>query len=400
MHAKNRQKFLDQWTENKYQSLVNDIDTATEFPAEFRICETPVFFCDEFASLIRSAGDDLVRQLQLPEVRKHCELGVPIGEEVPRCDDHPAFIQVDFAVAEIDGELVPQLIELQGFASMFCFQTLLDRMLRKNYAIPEDQSCYWSGLNEDSYLKLLSKVIFQNSDPKTVVLMEIEPSRQRTRIDFSATLEYLGIPWVCISDVKKVGRKLFAEIDGHIRPIERIYNRVIFDELVKFDKQREFNMIEDVDVEWVAHPNWFHKISKHTLPVLDSRFAPECYTLDNLPTGIIEDLQGFILKPLYSFAGVGVNLNPTQDDVNNIQIQGQDVSKNYLLQKRVKYAEFLTTPVGNRKAEIRLMYFWDKEPILANTLVRISKGSMSSVSKNLVDTWVGATTGYHSQEIS
>ena len=399
MHAANHKNFLANWTEEKYAKFVHDVDTATQFPSEFRLCETPVFFTDEFSKLLLAAGADIVHQLQSKKVMDHSKSGVPEGEEVPRCDDHPAFIQIDFAVADVEGQLLPQLIELQGFASMFCFQTLLDRKYRSNFSIPEGQSCYWSGLDEESYLALLKKTIVQDADPKAVFLMEIEPEKQRTRIDFSATLELLGIPWVCISDIKKDGRKLLAPLNGELRPIERIYNRVIFDELKNFKKPREFNMIDDVDVEWVAHPNWFHKFSKHTLPALSSSFAPECYTLDQLDSEFDQDLAGYIMKPLYSFAGAGVNLNPTMQDIKAIHLQGENVSRSYLLQKRVKYAEFLETPAGNRKAEIRLMYFWDDKPVLANTLVRVSKGLMSSVSKNLVDTWVGATTGYHNQEV-
>ena len=51
-----------------------------------------------------------------------------------------------------------------------------------------------------------------------------------------------------------VGANMFYEKDGREIKIKRIYNRVIFDELVKrTDLKLEFNLTEDVDVEWAGH---------------------------------------------------------------------------------------------------------------------------------------------------
>jgi hypothetical protein len=55
------------------------------------------------------------------------------------------------------------------------------------------------------------------------------------------------------------------------------------------------------------------------------------------------------------------------------------------------------TPEGGTKAEIRMMFLWDKSeaPVLVNNLVRMSRGKMLGVSYNKDAQWVGASLAYH-----
>lgn len=381
-----RSDFRQRWSDDKYEPLVAAVNDRYRWKAGFRICETPIFFTEDWARTLQDAGDQILRQIQTPEFERHAASAVPGGLEVPNPQPHPAFVQIDFAVAEENGQLVPRLIELQGFASMFCYQVALDRAYRKLDLVPESMSQYWSGLDEASYLNHLRKIVVGDLPNEEVVLLEIEPEKQRTKIDFACTEEMLGIRTLCLSELVKDGRTVR---DKQGRPIKRIYNRVIFDELGQEDMSLRFHPTDDVDVEWVAHPNWFHKLSKHSLPFLQGETIPECHFVSDLKE-IPKDLKNYVLKPLYSFAGAGVIVDVTKQAIEELTHP-----ESYLLQRKVKYAEFIETPSGRSKAEVRLMYFWNRTPILAGTLVRVSRGNLSSVSKNTEDTWIGATTGYH-----
>lgn len=381
-----RADFRQRWSDDKYEPLVAAVNDPYHWKAGFRICETPIFFTEEWARTLQDAGDQILRQIETPEFEKHAAGAVPSGLEVPNPQPHPAFVQIDFAIAEENGQLVPRLIELQGFASMFCYQVALDRAYRKLDLVPESTSQYWSGLDEASYLNHLRKIVVGDFPSEEVVLLEIEPEKQRTKIDFACTEEMLGIRTVCLSELVKDGRTV-RDMQG--RPIKRIYNRVIFDELSQKDMSLRFHPTDDVDVEWVAHPSWFHKLSKHSLPFLQGEAVPECHFVSDLKE-IPKDLKNYVLKPLYSFAGAGVIVDVTREAIEELAYP-----ESYLLQRKVKYAEFIETPSGRSKAEVRLMYFWNRTPILAGTLVRVSRGNLSSVSKNTEDTWIGATTGYH-----
>ena len=74
-------------------------------------------------------------------------------------------------------------------------------------------------------------MIIDKENPENVILMELFPEKQKTRIDFWATKQSLGIEVVCITKIIKEGKKLFYEKDGRKIPINRIYNRVIFDDM-------------------------------------------------------------------------------------------------------------------------------------------------------------------------
>ena len=100
------------------------------------------------------------------------------------------------------------------------------------------------------------------------MLLEIEPEKQKTRVDFAATERLLGIRAICVTKIKKRGGKLFYDRDGRAVRIERIYNRVIFDELVRRpDLDLAFRFQDDLDVTWVGHPNWYFRVSKHSSPM-------------------------------------------------------------------------------------------------------------------------------------
>ena len=386
-----REKFNSEFTNEKYESFIRDCNTIFNYEIEFRISETPVFLDKAFKQQLITAGEEIIDLLVRPDFKELTEGAVPPSLKVPNEDEHTSLLAIDFAICEDgNGGFIPLLIELQGFASLLAYQEWISVLYRKHYSIPENFDNKFNGYDHESYIKRLKKVILGNHQPEEVILLEIEPWKQKTQIDFYCTREYIGIEVVCLSEVIKEGRNLFYVKAGIKKPIKRIYNRVIFDELTQRDDlKRQFNITDDVDVEWVAHPNWFFRISKYTMPFLKSKYVPETLFLSDVKV-MPQDLENWVLKPLFSFSGQGVIFDVTPEDYNGVKNRSE-----YILQRKVNYAEAIATPTGAVKGEIRLLYLWDKEeprPELLLNLGRMSKGKMIGVRYNQDFDWVGGTT--------
>jgi hypothetical protein len=393
MHPELRRRFNADFTPARFDELLRVVNETERWPADFRISETPIFLSPAFTNEVTEAARELVAQVRTPEFARHSATAIPPGLEVPNETPHPAFIQVDFAVCEQNGRLTPRLIELQGFPSLYGFQIFLLRCMRHAYpAIPSDWQPFFGGLDEHSYLEMLRQVIVGDADPETVVLLEIEPEKQNTRIDFVCTETLLGISIVSLTEVERRGNDLFYQKDGRDIRIERIYNRVIFDELLRRpDLSFGFSFQHEIDTKWVGHPNWYFRISKHSLPYLKTAHTSCAFFADEFPAG--ESLDNFVLKPLYSFSGLGVDLEPTPQKLHALA-----EPHGWILQEKVNYADFVPTPDGPRsKAEIRMMFLWPEggEPLLVNNLVRMSQGAMMGVKFNKNKTWVGSSIALH-----
>ena len=389
-----RAQFNDGFTPEKYAGLVRCVNETEKWPADFRISETPIFLTRDFTDEVTSAANAIVALTRTPEFARHAALAVPNGLEVPNESAHPNFLVVDFAICEEGNRLVPRLIELQAFPSLFGFQLLLLGCIRKAYpTIPRNWTSSFGGIKDEAYLGLLRRTIIADSAPENVVLLEIEPEKQKTRIDFAATETLLGIRPVCVTKIKKRGRQLFYDGDsGEVR-IERVYNRVIFDELIRRpDLNLPFRFQDDLDVTWVGHPNWYFRISKHSLPFLKTEHTSQTFFVDEFPAS--EKIDHYVLKPLYSFAGHGVDMEPTRE-----KIAALENPHDWILQRKVDYAAFVPTVDGEKsKAEIRMMFVWpdgQSNPSLVNNLVRMSQSKMMGVDFNIDKTWVGASIALH-----
>jgi hypothetical protein len=340
----------------------------------------------------------------------HSSSAIPPGFEVPNESKHPEFLIVDLAVCEEGHRLTPRLIELQAFPSLFAFQFMLLGCMRKAFpAIPRNWTSSFGGIKDEQYINILRRTILANSKPENVILLEIEPEKQKTRIDFAATELLLGIESVCITKIRKRGRQLFYDRNGTATRIERIYNRVIFDELARRpDLKIQFSFQDELEVAWVAHPNWYYRISKHSLPFIKTAHTSPAFFADEFPAFANqpsreataggpagEDIANYVLKPLYSFAGLGVDMEPTHEKLAALKNPHQ-----WLLQKKVEYASFVPTVDGLKsKAELRMMFIWSEqgEPVLLNNLVRMSQGKMMGVDFNKDKTWVGSSIALHDQ---
>jgi hypothetical protein len=389
-----RSRFNADFSADKYDALLRCVNEAVRWPADFRISETPIFLTRAFRDEAVAAAEMIAAATRTPEFARHAADAIPPGLEVPNESLHPEILIVDLGICEEGGRLAPRLIELQAFPSLFGFQFMLLGCMRRSFrAIPTNWTSSFGGLHDHEYIELLRRTIIGDANPENVILLEIEPEKQKTRIDFACTEVLLGIRSVCLTEVKKKGRELFYDFDGREVRIERIYNRVIFDELERRpDLKFGFSFQEELDVRWIPHPNWYYRISKHSLPYLKTPHTSPAYFADELPPN--ETLSDYVLKPLYSFAGLGVDMEPTAE-----KIAALTDPHAWILQKRVNYAAFVETVDGPKsKAELRMMFLWpdgSPDPILVNNLVRMSQGQMMGVNFNKEKTWVGSSIALH-----
>jgi hypothetical protein len=393
MHPELRSRFNADFTPDKYAALLRCVNEGTRWPADYRVSETPIFLTREFTDEVVYAANEIAAQTQTLEFAKHAASAIPRGLEVPNESSHPEFMIVDLAICTEAERLVPRLIELQAFPSLFGFQLLLLGCMRKAYpAIPPNWTSSFGGIKDEAYIDILRRTIVADANPENVILLEIEPEKQKTRIDFAATESLLGVRPICLTRVMKRGRELSYERDGRQVRIERIYNRVIFDELMRRpDLRASFHFQDDLDVKWIAHPNWYYRISKHSLPFLKTKYTSPAFFADEFPAN--DKIGNYVLKPLYSFAGLGVDMEPTREKLSALKNPHE-----WILQKKVEYASFVPTIDGPKsKAELRMMFVWPAqgEPILVNNLVRMSQGKMMGVDFNKEKTWVGSSIALH-----
>ena len=386
-----RQVFNAAFTPDKYREMLTDIEQQLPGQLDFRVAETPVFVPAELRGKLIAAGENIIDVIAQPDFKARTEAAIPPSQRVPNEDERPEFLTFDFAVCRnSQGDLEPQLIELQGFPSLYAFQVWLPAVFRQHYPIAGGVSPFLTVPDADAYHAQMRKLIVGDADSENVILLELFPRQQKTRIDFVLSEKAWGITTVNLIDIRKRGRQLFYEKDGREILIKRIYNRIIFDELARHPNLKtEFNLTDDVDVAWVGHPNWFFRVSKFTLPLLQGPFVPPSHYVSELTT-YPADLENYVLKPLYSFAGAGVKLNFTAADLDTLPNK-----QHYLLQRKVTYAPVVQSPDGLVKCEIRLLYAWQRDearPRLLTGLARLSRGAMIGVDFNKDKDWVGGTT--------
>jgi hypothetical protein len=402
-----RQQFNLSFTPEKYQSFLQRIDDACGTHVQFRLSETPCFFPAKLLQRMADDGKVLIRQLvENPEYLARSNSSIPDEFRAPNEPPHPMFVQVDFGLVRgAGGELQPKLVELQAFPSLYAYQVTLAQsyidvyglqdMSASGFRTPASELKYFlSGLKEASYRELLRTAIVGEHDPESVILMEIDPEAQKTLPDFLLTEKMLGVRTVDITAIKKNGAHLYYERDGGRIPIRRIYNRAIVDELQRKHVKLGFDWRDDLDVEWAGHPNWYFRISKFSIPYLRHQSVPKTWFLDQLDR-VPDDLQYYALKPLYSFAGLGVLIAPTKKDIAAIPA---DKRGDYILQERLHFEPVIETPFGGTKAEVRVMYVWLEKLQAVLTIIRMGRGLMMGVDHNKNMEWVGASAGLWVEE--
>ncbi len=388
-----REYYNKNFTEAKYRLFLRRLDAVCGTHIEFRISETPFFIPTPLMHSMVQAGTEIIKQLVgNTSYHEAAARAIPHDFDVPNEDEHPVFIAVDFGIVQLaNGEFAPRLIELQGFPTLFAFQPVQSMLFKEVFGLPHEATCLLGGLDLEQYYSLFRRAVLGDHDPANVVLLEIDPQRQKTLCDFILTDRICGTQTLNIRDVVKDGRQLFYRRNGNLVPIHRIYNRAIADELVKIGAQLPFSFRDVLDVEWAGHPNWFFRISKYSLPYLKHATVPRTVFLNEVRT-IPTDLENWVLKPLFSFAGSGVIISPTRGEIDAVP---ENVRHDYVLQEKIEYGAFIQTPYGGTKAEVRIMFIWPEGGTLTPVanLVRMGRGKMMGVDHNKNMAWVGSSAG-------
>ena len=392
MNSKYRQLFNDNFSEAKYNDFIEDITSDFDYKVTFRIGETPFFIPNELKEQLLDGCQQVIDFIKRDDFISLTNRALELNRKVPNEDMHTTFLAIDFGICEEDGQIVPKLIEVQGFPSLFNFQNHLSRKFENHYPFLSELTPFLNGLTQETYLELIEDVICNNHPKENVILLEVEPEKQNTKIDFYYCHRDIGIPVVCVTDLYQKGKQLFYKNEnGEEVLVKRIYNRVIFDELdLRTDLKLNFDFSNDYDVEWAGHPNWFFRISKFILPYLKGKYFIETTLLSDLKE-IPSDLENYVLKPLFSFSGSGVIFHVKREDIE--AVKEKDL---YILQKKVNYKPIIQSPDGKVKAEVRLLAVWKKDapsPTLVTNLVRLSRGEMIGVKFNKDKDWVGGTVG-------
>lgn len=386
LHAA-REHFLQSFSEERYRAFIQAVTAGAGVPIEFRLSETPCFFSREFMDSLVSEARALTSQLLTnPAYRNAAEQVVPGRFRLANGEHLPTCVQVDFGLVRTEsGGVEGRLVELQAFPSLYGFQMLLAEAAR-DYAATTF-SPYLGGLTRESYIALVRRIFVGDHDPNHVVLMEIQPHRQKTLPDFTVTEATWGIRPVDTAEVIRDGRRLFYKRDGTLTPITRIYNRVIPDELERSGAIMAFDYRDDLDVEWIGGPDWFFRISKFSLPWLRHPWVPETHFLSDI-THLPEDRDEWLLKPLFSFAGGGIIFSPSDTDIEAIPAGQRHL---YVLQRRVAFTPVIRTPDGDTQVELRIMMIRDGDTYRAvMPLGRMGRGKMMGVDHNKGLRFVGA----------
>ncbi len=388
MDAKLRSVFNAGFSVNAYSAFLSRVNGEAGFDIPFRIAETPVFLDREFLRKLLLAGKEVLTELLSDVHLSQSKKAVPAQFHVSGDYGKPSMIALDFAVCEdVYGGFKPMLIELQGFPSLFYYQHFLAKAFKSHYK--DLDFLKHSFMDEQLFEDRMRKLILGNHNPEETILLELDPKAQNTYVDFMLTQRQLGIDVVCISELELENNKLFRIKNGKPTPVHRIYNRVIFDELNRRPEFiHKYRLTDPVEVEWVCHPDWYFRLSKHSLPYLHSQSVPETFFADDPRVNGL-DLAQFVLKPLYSFAGSGIELEVDSKVLTKLQ----DPSA-HILQRKVDYAPVIRTPDGSSKIEVRVMYTWlegEPMPLPTITLARLSQGEMVGVKYNRDKTWVGSS---------
>jgi len=388
------------YTPDLYRRYVARLERNLDVKIPFRIAETPFFIPKALRDRLAKAANEIVAQISRPEVIEKMKKAIPSHLDVPRLDRLANCLQVDFAICKDEkGELTGKVVELQGFPSLYALMVAqVDALAEEMKGIPgldHRWSLFYSGLDRDSFVARFKHALLAGNAPEEVVLLDLEPKEQKTYADFVATKQLTGVDAIAPEQIVREGNRLYRDVDGRRVRIRRIYNRIVFDELDTKGMHGvlPFEYREDLEVSWFPHPNWYWIWSKYTLPYVDHESVPKATLLSELKK-IPDDLSRYVLKPLFSFAGSGVKVDPTREDIEAIAEKDRSA---WLLQEKIFYEPGILTPEGHGvKAEVRMMFLRaddEETPTLVLNLVRLSRGKMLGVDHNKDFDWVGGSVG-------
>ncbi len=401
-----RHAFNTRFRPEDYRRLLDHLSDVTHTRIGFRVAETPIFLPVDLLSSMAHIGIEITHSLlSNPDYLAASAAVIPERSRIPGETPHPHFMTADFGlVRSADGSMKPMLVELQAFPSIHAFVSLLAEAYRDTYNLDPSLRCFLGGHTESTFSGTLTQIILNNHDPENVVLLEIDPERQKTLADFRLTAGRLGIR---ILDVRNLipdnhSHRLFYRNGHRLVPIHRIYNRIVPEELASKIAQNQlqlpFDLREPFNVEWIGHPNWYYRLSKFALPWLRHPSVPPAVFLDQWLNGsghdlLPDDLSNLVLKPLFSFGGQDIRFHPALSDLKSIPPTQRP---GYLLQKKMDFLRCIETPCGPTQPEIRILYLWPDSgqisPVL--TLVRMGRKAMMGITQNQALDWAGASVAF------
>lgn len=393
-----RRAYNAAYTDETYRQYMSRLEGLLGCHIPFRVAETPFFIPASLRDYLARSAREIIDQISEEPRLAKMKRAIPPAFDVPRMDPLPNCVQVDFAIVRgPTGELEGRVVELQAFPSLYALMVLqsdvMAETLRGIPGMPQSWSIYFGDLDRESFIVRFKKALLAGEDPESVALLDLDPPAQKTYPDFVATKMLTGVDAVCPTTLIKDGRKLLREVNGKKVQVRRIYNRIVFDELEVKGVTLPFRYTDDLDVTWLSHPNWYWTWSKFTLPFIDHPAVPKATYLSDLKAPP-DDLSKYVLKPLFSFAGSGVNVDPTAADLAAVPDEQRD---RWILQEKITYEPGISMPDGTGvKAEVRMMFLRapdEPKPQLVLNLVRLSRGKMLGVDQNKNLTWVGGTVG-------
>lgn len=398
MNPELRRLYNAAFTPDLYRRYIDRLETWLDVKIPFRIAESPFFIPKALRSRLATSAREIVDQISQPRVIEAMKAAIPPALDVPRCDALANCLQVDFAIVRgEDGELTGKVVELQGFPSLYALMVLqteaMAEELKKIKGLEGPWSLFYSGHDRKSFVSKFKDALLDGNSPDEVVLLDLDPPAQKTYADFIATKQLTGVDAIGPEEIEREGNRLFRHKDGRKIPIKRIYNRIVFDELTNKGAALPFDYREDLDVSWFPHPNWYWLWSKYTLPHVNHEAVPKATYVSELKEWP-KDLSKYVLKPLFSFAGSGVVIDPTHADLDAIPVAERG---GWILQEKIVYEPAIKMPNGEGvKAEVRMMFLRgpkDDKPELVLNLVRMSRGKMLGVDQNKGLDWVGGSIG-------
>ena len=398
MEPELRRLYNASYTDDAYRRYVARLEEWLAVKIPFRIAETPLFLPRGLRTRLAKAAREIVDEISRPDLIAQMKKAIPPDLDVPRTDALANCLQVDFAITrDENGELTGKVVELQGFPSLYALMVIQTEALAEEMkawpGLDRKWSLFYGGLDRHTFVDRFKHALLAGHEPDEVVLLDLEPKQQKTYADMVATKLLTGIDAVAPQELHREGMRLWRRKNGHRVAVRRIYNRVVFDELANKKESMPFDWREDLDVSWCPHPNWYWIWSKYTLPHVKHPAVPRA-TYDSELKEIPHDLSRYVLKPLFSFAGSGVKVDPTRADIEAIPERERE---GWILQEKIVYEPALKMPSGDGvKAEVRMMFLRapdEPKPTLVLNLVRLSRGKMIGVDHNRDLNWVGGSVG-------
>ena len=124
MQPELRQSFNEQFSQESYQQYLDAIKKLAPNQLDFRVAETPVFIPADLKNKMLQAGEDIIDTLTNEHFKSITESSIPDFLSIPGENEFPEMMVFDFGICKNKiGDYEPQLIEIQGFPSLFCFES-------------------------------------------------------------------------------------------------------------------------------------------------------------------------------------------------------------------------------------------------------------------------------------